>query len=36
MIGLLAQDSQQGGSAIARVLPVILMGGFFDFRLIRP
>jgi preprotein translocase subunit YajC len=36
MIGLLAQDSQQGGSAIALFLPLILMGGVFYFLLIRP
>jgi preprotein translocase subunit YajC len=36
MIGFLAQNGQQGGSAIALFLPLILMGGVFYFLLIRP
>jgi preprotein translocase subunit YajC len=35
MIGLLAQN-QQGGSALALFLPLLLMGGVFYFLLIRP
>jgi preprotein translocase subunit YajC len=36
MVGLLAQNSQQGGSALALFLPLLLMGGVFYFLLIRP
>jgi preprotein translocase subunit YajC len=36
MVGLLAQQSQQGGSALALFLPLLLMGGVFYFLLIRP
>ncbi len=36
MVGLLAQNSQQGGSALTLFLPLLLMGGVFYFLLIRP
>jgi len=36
MVGLLAQQSQSGGSALALFLPLLLMGGVFYFLLIRP
>lgn len=36
MVGLLAQNSQQGSSALALFLPLLLMGGVFYFLLIRP
>jgi preprotein translocase subunit YajC len=36
MVGLLAQNSSQGGSALTLFLPLLLMGGVFYFLLIRP